>query len=107
MALVGNTSTDLLKHGSRHDVEEQVRESCLQLAPGGGWVLSSSGGITNDIPPINEVIAHGRSGLLIKSILLRVKANGLHIYDPDPDDLVAYFRSEGVAARLRAALQGR
>ena len=43
--------------------------------------------ISNDIPPINEVISHGESGLLCKSIPRRVKSNGLQIYDPDQQDL--------------------
>ena len=43
--------------------------------------------ISNDIPPINEVITHNRSGLLINSILQGVKVNGLKVYDPDEDHL--------------------
>jgi len=39
--------------------------------------------ISNDIPPINEVICHGRSGLLVRSVPVRTMYNGLTIYDPD------------------------
>lgn len=43
--------------------------------------------IANDIPPVNEVICHGRSGLLVRSIPSGSLPNGLTIYDPDPGHL--------------------
>ena len=43
--------------------------------------------ISNNIPPINEVIKHKKSGLLVKSIPLFTKSNGLIAYNPDPDHL--------------------
>jgi uroporphyrinogen decarboxylase len=55
MALVGNIPTALLAHGSKEEIEERVREYCVRLAPGGGYVLSSSNGIVGNIPPQNFV----------------------------------------------------
>lgn len=43
--------------------------------------------ISNDIPPINEVVEHGVSGLLIRSHPHRVMSNGFKIFDPDEEDL--------------------
>jgi uroporphyrinogen decarboxylase len=70
LALVGNVSTELLARGSKEEIEEKVREYCLRLAPGGGYVLSSSGSITEAIPPDNLVTMtqavhkYGRYGAL-------------------------------------------
>jgi glycosyltransferase involved in cell wall biosynthesis len=45
--------------------------------------------ISNDIPPINEVITSGKTGILVNSVPLYSLSNGLVVYDPEPDDLVA------------------
>ncbi len=55
MALIGNIPVALLARGDKHRIEERVREYCSKLAPGGGYVLSSSGPITREIPPANLV----------------------------------------------------
>jgi len=55
MAFVGNIPTSLLAYGSKEEVEERVRESCVKLGPGGGYVLGSSAGIMEGIPPENFV----------------------------------------------------
>jgi len=55
MALMGNVPTALLARGNRTRIEKKVREYCEKLAPGGGYVLSSSGRISDDIPPQNFV----------------------------------------------------
>lgn len=55
LAIVGNVPTALLARGSRDRIQERVREYCLRLAPGGGYVLSSSGSISDNIPPANVV----------------------------------------------------
>jgi uroporphyrinogen-III decarboxylase len=55
MALIGNIPVALLARGDKHRIEERVREYCSRLAPGGGFVLSSSGPITREIPPANLV----------------------------------------------------
>jgi LacI family transcriptional regulator len=55
LALVGNIPTALLAHGSSEEIEEKVREHCIKLAPGGGYVLGSSAGIVEGIPPHNFV----------------------------------------------------
>ena len=70
LALVGNLPTTLLAYGSREEIEETVKEHCVRLAPGRGYGLSSSTGITEGIPPENFVAMtgavhkHGRYGAL-------------------------------------------
>ena len=69
---VGNIPTVLLAYGSIEEVEEKVREYCINMAPGGGWVLGSSTSIMEGLPPENFVAmtqaAHkyGRYGSLGK-----------------------------------------
>ena len=52
------------------DSEERVKRLCVDLAPGGGYVLGSSPGIMEGIPPENflamvqAVHRHGRYGRL-------------------------------------------
>jgi hypothetical protein len=55
LALAGNVPTTLLTKGSRSEIEESVRSLCTRLAPGGGYVLSSSAGIAPEVPPANFV----------------------------------------------------
>jgi uroporphyrinogen-III decarboxylase len=55
MALIGNIPTVLLAYGTREEIEERVREYCVKLAQGGGWVLGSSTSIMDGIPPENFV----------------------------------------------------
>lgn len=55
IALVGNIPTVLLAFGSQEEIEEKVREYCINLAPGGGYVLGSSTSIMEGIPPQNFV----------------------------------------------------
>jgi LacI family transcriptional regulator len=55
LSLVGGIPVSLLVHGSADDVEAQVQACCAELGPGGGYVLSSSGSITDDVPPKNFV----------------------------------------------------
>jgi LacI family transcriptional regulator len=70
MALVGNLPTALLVRGSPKRIRKRVRKYCVLLAPGGGFVLSSSAGITEDVPPRNflamahAVHRYGRYGSL-------------------------------------------
>jgi len=70
LAFVGNIPTTLLAYGSREEIEEKVREYCVRLAQGGGYVLSSSTSIMEGIPPENFAVmiqaAHkyGRFGSL-------------------------------------------
>ena len=70
MAVVGNIPTVLLAYGTKDEIEEIVREYCLKLAPGGGWVLGSSTSIMDGIPPenfvamIEAVHKYGRYGSL-------------------------------------------
>ena len=53
MALIGNVHTPLLAYGSIEEIEKQVQEYCIKLAPGGGYVLGSSTSIMDGIPPQN------------------------------------------------------
>ena len=55
MALVGNIPTVLLAYGTKDEIGERVREYCMKLGPGGGWVLGSSTSIMEGIPPENFV----------------------------------------------------
>jgi uroporphyrinogen-III decarboxylase len=55
MALIGNIPVALLARGDERRIEQRVKEYCYRLAPGGGYVLSSSGPITTEIPPANLV----------------------------------------------------
>jgi hypothetical protein len=74
MALMGNIPTALLAHGSKEEIEEKVREYCVNLAPSGGYVLGSSNGIGEGIPPQNFVAMtqavhkYGRYGSLGKEV---------------------------------------
>jgi len=53
MALVGGFPTNQLIHGSRDEIEAKVREFCVRLAPGGGYVLGCSTHIDEEVPPEN------------------------------------------------------
>jgi len=55
LAIIGNIPTALLVRGTHEEIEEVVRDYCVRLAPGGGYVLSSAGAISNDVPPTNLV----------------------------------------------------
>src|SRR5436190_3838708 len=45
--------------------------------------------ITNDIPPLNEVIEHERNGLLVQSYPNGTARSGIPAYDPDLDEMAA------------------
>jgi uroporphyrinogen decarboxylase len=70
MALIGNIPTVLLAYGTVDEIQERVREYCIRLAPGGGYVLGSSTSIMDGIPPqnfvamIEAVHKYGRYGSL-------------------------------------------
>jgi uroporphyrinogen decarboxylase len=55
MAFIGNVHTPLLAYGHPEEIEAQVKEYCLNLAPGGGYALGSSTSIMDGIPPENFV----------------------------------------------------
>jgi len=55
IALIGNLPTALLAYGNKDQLEEKVKEYCVKLAPGGGYVFGSSSGIIEGIPPENFV----------------------------------------------------
>jgi uroporphyrinogen decarboxylase len=70
MAFIGNIPTVLLAQGKQEEIEERVREYCIKLGPGGGYVLGSSTSIMDGIPPgnfvamIQAVHKYGRYGSL-------------------------------------------
>ncbi|MEA3337926.1 MAG: substrate-binding domain-containing protein [Chloroflexota bacterium] len=53
IAMVGNIPVALLAYGKKETIDEKVREYCMKLAPGGGYVLGSSNSIMQGIPPEN------------------------------------------------------
>jgi uroporphyrinogen-III decarboxylase len=55
LAFMGNVPVELLANGSDDEIDEAVKASCLKLAPGGGYVLASSGRIADGVPPENFV----------------------------------------------------
>jgi uroporphyrinogen decarboxylase len=55
LALLGGIPSSLLVQGGAEEVEDCVRACCAELGPGGGYVLSSTGNITDDVPPKNLV----------------------------------------------------
>lgn len=74
LAFVGNIPAALLTRGNKDEIEEKVREYCVKLAPGGGYVLGSSIGILEGIPAENFVAMtqavhkYGRYGSLGKEV---------------------------------------
>ena len=70
IALMGSFPTALLVSGSKEEIERKVRQYCVRLAPGGGYVLGSSNGIIAGVPPENliamtqAVHQYGRYGSL-------------------------------------------
>ena len=55
MALIGNVHTPMLAYGTKDEIENQVKEYCAKLGPGGGWVLGSSTSIMDGVNPENFV----------------------------------------------------
>jgi uroporphyrinogen decarboxylase len=55
MAFIGNIPTVLLAEGSKDEIDERVKQYCMKLGPGGGYVLGSSTSIMDGIPPENFV----------------------------------------------------
>ena len=55
VCLMGNISVDLLSRGTPDEVEADVKEHIEKLAPGGGYIISSSNSITNYCKPENII----------------------------------------------------
>ena len=74
MAFVGNIPTVLLAYGRQEEIEDRVREYCLNVAPGGGYALGSSTSIMDGIPPesfvtmVQAVHKYGRYGSLGREV---------------------------------------
>jgi glycosyltransferase involved in cell wall biosynthesis len=61
--------------------------------------------ITNDIPPLNEVVEHGRNGLLVRSYPNGTAKSGIPAYDSDLDEMAAAIErlaDDGERSRLAA-----
>jgi glycosyltransferase involved in cell wall biosynthesis len=62
--------------------------------------------ITNDNPPMNEVVRDGENGLLVRGIEMDEPADsGIAAYDPDPDELtvaIERLADPGVRRQLNA-----
>lgn len=55
LALIGGFPLELLLGGNLTRIEEQVKDLCATLAPGGGYVLGVSGPVTDAVRPENYV----------------------------------------------------
>ena len=70
LALIGNVHTPLLAYGTREEIDTLVKDYCIELGPGGGWVLGSSTSIMDGVKPenfvamIEAVHKYGRYGSL-------------------------------------------
>jgi uroporphyrinogen decarboxylase len=53
VAIIGNVSVDLLTNGTPEKIESDVKEHIQRLAPGGGYIISSSNSIAYYIPVEN------------------------------------------------------
>lgn len=53
IAFAGNIPALLLAYGRPDEIEERVRQQCMELAAGGGYVLGAAPRITDGIPPEN------------------------------------------------------
>ncbi len=62
----GIDTQQVLPHGTREDVQEEVQRRIQELAPGGGYLLAAVHAIQPDVPPENvcamfeAALAHGR-----------------------------------------------
>lgn len=61
--------------------------------------------ITNDIPPMNELITNGFNGILVKSREIGPAKSGIPAYDPVPDDLVRALEEASGGKRLQELIQ--
>lgn len=53
LALLGNLDCDLLVRGAPAEIDATVRELMLGVAPGGGYIFSTSNSVLMDVPPEN------------------------------------------------------
>jgi uroporphyrinogen decarboxylase len=55
ICLVGNVEIDTLTNGTMEDVKEEVKEKIEVLAPGGGYIISSSNSLPNFVQASNVI----------------------------------------------------
>jgi uroporphyrinogen decarboxylase len=53
IALLGNLDCNLLVHGSPSEIEAQVARLMREIAPGGGYIFSTSNSVLMDVPQRN------------------------------------------------------
>ncbi len=53
LALLGNLDCDLLVRGGPEQIDRTVQELMQRVAPGGGYVFSTSNSVLMDVPPAN------------------------------------------------------
>lgn len=58
LALLGNLDCGLLARGTPHEIEAQVRHLMREVAPGGGYVFSTSNSVLMDVPLENLYAMH-------------------------------------------------
>ena len=63
--------------------------------------------ITNDKPPMSEMVLDGRSGLLVASVENGTTRSGVTAWDPEPAALTAAIERLGDRGRARAHARGR
>jgi uroporphyrinogen-III decarboxylase len=74
LALIGELPASLLATAGTEEIEAQVRETCRQLASGGGYAIGSSSAIKDTVPPesfvamTRAVHRYGRYGSLGNAI---------------------------------------
>ena len=61
--------------------------------------------ISNDIPPINEIITNGFNGILVRSREAGLAKSGIPAYDPVPEDLVKALEESAGEARLQELIR--
>jgi len=61
--------------------------------------------ISNDIPPINEIITNGFNGILVRSRETGLTRSGIPAYDPVPNDLIRALEESAGADRLQELIR--
>lgn len=98
VALCGNISSlRILAEGTPEKVEEECRRAIFDLAPGGGYILSSGAGIANDTPMEN-----------LDMVVKAVEKYGTYPVSAQNSNVRSgYFVSPGIAGRFSEKSHGR
>lgn len=60
VCIIGNVDVDMLSNSTPHEIETVVRDLILNIAPGGGYILSSGNSLTSYVN-IKNVMAMGKA----------------------------------------------